>query len=97
MNNMQGMDIQAVRRLGNHLAEAAGDVQHAIRQAEQLLHDANWIGQDREKLMQDWIGHRSRLLHAAQLLADAGRTAHRDADAQQRISAAGGGGGGDGW
>lgn len=93
MSSMIGADVPALRELGRTLARGGDQLREATTQLTGELGRVNWLGRDAEDFRRQWSGSLSGLLRvAAARLIDAGGELQRQADQQDRASAADGSG-----
>lgn len=90
MTSFTGMDIQAVRTLGNQMTAKAGEIRTLMGQLTTQLQNTPWVGPDREGFLGDWQGTHCQQLNAViGGLEDAARRANLNAQDQENVSNAG--------
>ena len=84
---MQGMDVQAVRTLGDQMQRKAGDIERIIGDVQSLVGGASWEGQDAVRFRDDWQNSLSgQLENVAKALEGAGQSALNNAKEQDEVS-----------
>lgn len=88
MSQLLGMDVFAVRALGNQLRAAADSLRGTESLLTLLVGQVLWTGDDATQFRGAWDGDlRLRLIRIADALEDAARRAHVNATEQERTSA----------
>lgn len=84
-----GMNVEAVRRIGRGLQQSAGDLDRIRGAVDKLMVAAerNWSGRDVKEFEGWWRDHhRSKLLHMRETLSGLGQAALNNAAEQERVS-----------
>ncbi len=87
MSQMQGMDVDGVRRLAHLFTRSATQLEHARRELTVLLHVTPWSGPDAHGVREEWHArHQGTLDHASRALREACQRLLEQADEQERAS-----------
>ncbi|HMS35988.1 MAG TPA: WXG100 family type VII secretion target [Arachnia sp.] len=87
MANVIGMDPHAVRELARQLETSAGQINDIRGQLSAKLANTQWIGNDAQQFRSAWESeHVASLNRVIEALREAGRTASRNAQAQETTS-----------
>jgi hypothetical protein len=88
MAQFTGMDIEAVRSLGNTMKMKAAEIRTIMGQLSSSLEGTPWVGNDREKFLSEWQGTHCQQLNAVITgLEDASTKAITNAGEQETASA----------
>ena len=83
---MQGMDEDAVRKMGNQMKTKGDEIKQIVIQIGSLVDGAQWLGPDGDKFRTDWPTLKNSITTAADALVDNGNLAVKNADEQNRTS-----------
>jgi uncharacterized protein YukE len=88
--NVYGADVAELRSLGDKLARSADDLDRiANLLTHQITSTTAWVGPNAQKFRGEWSGaHRGAVATSARALRDCAATLRRNADEQDRTSAA---------
>lgn len=84
-----GMDADAVARIGRQLQDEAAQVQRVLSEVASLVAEAtgSWHGPDAKTFSSTWSdSHRPALVHVVRMLETMGGTALNNAAEQRRVS-----------
>jgi uncharacterized protein YukE len=89
MSNLtHGMDIGAVRQLGQFLqSEATSQIRDLMGRIDSQLSSAGWQGNDAEQFRSEWQNHKNTLNQIINSLEQFGQKAQQNAQAQEQTSA----------
>lgn len=83
-----GMDVVQVRQLAQQMSVASDQLGVVMSELQHRLHEAPWVGPEREQFVAEWNAiHRAGLNNALVALRTASRTAERNAGDQELTSA----------
>ena len=84
---MKGMDVDAVKLLGDQMKRKGGDIETIIRDINSLVGQAQWEGPDAQRFRSDWQGTlQGQLKTVATALQGAGQSAMNNATEQEGVS-----------
>jgi len=87
MSNFTGMDIQAVRTLATQFQNKAAEIDGLRQQLTAQLDSTSWVGPDRDRFHNDWMGQYSTALNrVAEALREASQRATQNANEQEQAS-----------
>jgi len=86
-NQMQGMDTERGRSIGQEMGSQAGQVSGMVGRISSVVGALNWQGTDRETFLSDWHGSFApQANNAAQGLEEQGQVLCQHADRQDAAS-----------
>jgi len=87
---MVGGDAQALFGFAAQLRERRRNIERASSRLGELVQNANWVGQDRDRFLQEWSErHAPALMGVCRDLDDAAYRASSHAHAQEQASGSG--------
>lgn len=93
--HLSGMDISQIRSMARTMDGKADEMRTLVDQLTVEVERASWVGQDRERFVDEWRQHHAAALRrVADNLDEAARQARDHANQQERVSRDTGGGSG---